>query len=58
MQAIPDRGDGQRLLAMRGYSLTGAKMKEIQATNAKRSAAVAEGMTIRQAMEKYPCTQD
>ena len=56
--AIPMVAWAATLIAMRGYSLTGAKMKEIQATNAKRSAAVAEGMTIEQAMEKYPCTQD
>ena len=54
---IPMLAWAATLIAMRGYSLTGAKMKEIQATNAKRSAAVAEGMTIQQAMEKYPCTQ-
>ena len=46
------------LIAMRGYSLTGERVKEIQQTNALRSAAVAEGMTIQQAMEKYPCTPD
>lgn len=33
-------------------------MKEIQTTNAKRSAAVAEGMAIHQAIEQYPCTKD
>ena len=51
---IPMLAWAATLIAMKGYSLTGAKMKEIQATNAKRSAAVAEGMTIEQAMEKYP----
>ena len=55
---IPMLAWAATLIAMRGYSLTGAKMKEIQATNAQRSAAVAEGMTIQQAMEKYPCTLD
>ena len=42
------------LLAMRGYELDGERVKEIQKTNALRSAAVAEGMTLEQAMEKYP----
>ena len=51
---IPMLAWAATLIAMKGYSLTGAKMKEIQATNAKRSAAVAEGMTIEQAMEKFP----
>ncbi len=41
------------LWAMKGYSLTGARMKEIQAVNAKRKAAVAEGMSLAQAMEKW-----
>ena len=43
---IPMLAWAATLIAMKGYSLTGAKMKEIQATNAKRSAAVAEGLTI------------
>lgn len=40
------------LLAMRGYKLTGAKMKEIQAVNAKRRDAIAQGMSLEEAMEK------
>ncbi len=44
------------LIAMKGYSLTGEKMKEIQSTNALRSQAVAQGMTLEQAMAKYPST--
>lgn len=44
------------LIAMKGYSLTGEKMKEIQATNALRSQAVAQGMTLEEAMAKYPST--
>ena len=46
------------LIAMRGYSLTGERMKEIQETNALRSAAVADGMTLDEAMAKYPSTPD
>ena len=44
------------LWAMKGYSLTGAKMKEIQQVNADRKAAIAEGMSLEEAMEKWPCT--
>lgn len=41
------------LWAMKGYSLTGAKMKEIQAVNACRRDAVAAGMTLEEAMQKW-----
>ena len=41
------------LIAMKGYSLTGEKMKEIQAVNACRRDAVADGMTLEAAMEKW-----
>ena len=41
------------LIAMKGYSLTGEKMKEIQAINACRRDAVANGMKLEEAMEKY-----
>lgn len=51
---IPMLAWAATLIAMKGYSLTGTKMKEIQQANALRSAAVAEGMTIEQAMAKYP----
>ena len=40
------------LIAMKGYSLTGARMKEIQAVNAQRRDAIANGMTLEEAMEK------
>ena len=53
---IPMLAWAATLIAMRGYSLTGVKMKEIQQTNALRSAAVAKGMTLEQAMKEYPCT--
>ncbi len=42
------------LWAMHGYSLTGEKMKEIQAINSARKQGIAEGMTVEQAMEKWP----
>ncbi len=41
------------LVAMKNYSLTGEKMKEIQAVNAQRKEAIAGGMSIEEAMEKY-----
>ena len=41
------------LWAMKGYSLTGAKMKEIQAVNATRKQAIAQGMSLEEAMEKW-----
>ena len=36
---------------MKGYTLTGAKMKEIQAVNACRRDAVAKGMKLEEAMD-------
>ena len=41
------------LVAMKGYTLTGAKMKEIQAVNACRRDAVANGMKLEDAMAKW-----
>ena len=41
------------LWAMKGYKLTGEKMKEIQAVNAQRKDAIASGMSLEEAMEKY-----
>ncbi len=41
------------LIAMRGYALSGERMKEIQAVNAKRKEAIASGMSLEQAMETY-----
>lgn len=40
------------LIVMKGYSLTGDKMKEIQEVNAKRKEAVESGMSLEEAMEK------
>ncbi len=40
------------LWAMHGYTLTGARMKEIQSVNAKRKDAIAGGMSLEEAMEK------
>lgn len=41
------------LIAMRKYSLTGERMKEIQAVNACRKDAIANGMTTEQALATY-----
>ena len=41
------------LLVMKGYALTGPRMKEIQEVNAKRKEAIAQGMSMEEAMEKY-----
>lgn len=41
------------LLTMRKYELTGERMKEIQAVNNQRKEAIAAGMTMEEAMEKY-----
>ena len=40
------------LWAMKGYQLTGARMKEIQEINARRKDAIAGGMSLEEAMEK------
>ncbi len=42
------------LIAMRGYSLTGERMKEIQAVNAKRKEAIASGISLEEAMREWP----
>lgn len=41
------------LIAMKGYHLTGPRMKEIQAINAARKDEVAKGLTLEEAMKKY-----
>ena len=44
------------LWAMKGYELSGERVKEIQAVNAKRREAVAGGLSLEAAMKKYPST--
>ena len=51
---IPMLAWAATLWAMHGYSLTGAKMKEIQAVNAQRKEAIANGLSVEEAMAKYP----
>jgi len=46
------------LWAMKGYSLTGEKMKEIQSVNTARKQAIANGMSMQEAMREYPCSED
>ncbi len=40
------------IIAMKGYILTGDKMKEIQEVNRKRKEAIEAGMSLQQAMEE------
>ena len=46
------------LWAMKGYQLTGARMKEIQAVNAARKAYIAGGHTLEEAMEAIKTVDD
>ena len=41
------------LIAMKGYSLTGDRMKEIQAVNAVRKDAISKGMSLEEAMATW-----
>ena len=41
------------LWAMKGYELSGPRMKEIQEINAKRKEGIANGMTMEEAMQKW-----
>ena len=56
--AIPMVAWAATLIAMKGYSLTGEKMKEIQAVNACRRDAVANGMSMEDAMRNYVKMED
>lgn len=46
------------LIAMKGYTLTGARMREIQAVNAARKAGISQGMTLEEAMEQWKTLED
>lgn len=46
------------LIAMKGYTLTGKRMKEIQAINAVRKDGIAQGMSLEEAMEKWKSVED
>ncbi len=41
------------LIAMKGYTLTGPRMKEIQLVNTARKMSIAEGMSVEKAMETW-----
>ena len=41
------------LWAMKGYELSGPRMKEIQEINTKRKEGIANGMTLKEAMQKW-----
>jgi hypothetical protein len=43
---------------MKGYELTGPRMKEIQAINAARKEAIAGGMSLEDAMAKWQTIED
>ena len=55
---IPMCAWGATLLAMKGYSLTGQKMKEIQAINSARKQGIADGMSLEQAMQRWQTMAD
>lgn len=46
------------LLSMKGYTLTGPRMKEIQAVNACRKDAIAEGMSVETALATWKTIDD
>lgn len=46
------------LLAMKDYSLTGEKMKEIQAVNAMRKEGIANGMSQEEVMKRWKTLED
>lgn len=46
------------LIAMKGYSLTGDRMREIQEVNAVRKQAILEGMPVEEALNKWKTGQD
>lgn len=50
---IPLIAWGLTLLVMKNYELTGERMKEIQAVNAKRKEAISHGMSMEEAMKKW-----
>ena len=42
------------LWSMKGYELDGERIKEIQAVNAQRREAIANGMSLEEAMNRFP----
>ena len=50
---VPMIAWGITMIVMKGYELTGPRMKEIQEVNAKRKEAIAKGMSMEEAMQTY-----
>ncbi len=50
---IPMAAWAATLWAMKGYELSGPRMKEIQEVNTKRKEAIAKGMSLEEAMIKW-----
>ena len=50
---IPMAAWAVTLLVMKGYELTGSRMKEIQEVNTKRKEAIAKGMSLEEAMKTW-----
>lgn len=50
---IPMLAWGLTLWAMKGYELSGSRMKEIQEVNARRKEAIEGGMSLEEAIRKY-----
>lgn len=46
------------LWAMKGYELSGSRMKEIQAINSARKVEMANGLTLEEAMSKIKSVED
>jgi hypothetical protein len=46
------------LWAMKGYELSGPRMKEIQAINSARKELVGKGMSLEDAMKKVQTVED
>ena len=55
---IPMAAWALTLIVMKDYSLTGQRMKEIQAINAARREGIAKGMTLEEAMAKWQTAED
>ena len=50
---VPMLAWGATLWAMKGYTLTGGRMEEIQAVNAVRKDAISRGMSLQEAMATW-----
>lgn len=55
---IPMLAWAAALLAMKGYTLTGERMKEIQEVNAARKEGISKGLSLEEVMEKWKLAED